>query len=579
MESKANSQIGDWKAPIAASSEDLENSLKSFLQEETPVLSQNGVNLERIEEVESPHGIHYSYRQTWFGYPIYGSNVKLNLTSDLVPKSLFNKTADTRYWPGKGELFDSQIISYEDRSLEKTEKVVFIQNGEPVAALAGHYINREENIYEERVYGLESGEKLHQRDLKAYKGKREDLIEVEGKVFYPNPISSADTTYGGPFRDFDGRDTAALNNERRQVSFHVAEDDSDTLMLRGPNLKIEDFSPPHNEPAQSLDSSFNYTRSEPQFKEVNAYYHIHTFREYVNELGYEGISDNPVSVDARAGHADQSFFVAEDNEISLGVGGVPDGEDADVVLHEYGHALSYYASPGSFNGHESRSFEEGFCDYFACSYGRSLQPERWKDLFNWDGHNEFWSGRWCVTDQRYPEDLSDFDIYSNGEMWAGTLMEIEEEIGRDTTMFLMMSTLYDLAPSMAMEDGAKAFLQNDSLILDGRNSEEIARNLAETGFIDHFNPLEEKLGSYNCSESVLSGFRKIESNTPVLEVTSDKPLNGRLKIFDLQGRERGASSIDGTEARIVLENRMSSGVYILHFHLNQCTVQEKVFIE
>jgi zinc metalloprotease ZmpB len=86
-------------------------------------------------------------------------------------------------------------------------------------------------------------------------------------------------------------------------------------------------------------------------------------------------------------------------------GGVDDAEDADVILHEYGHALLEASAPGLLlNGGEGRAIHEGWSDYWAASYRRYLHQEGyvpggdWRRLFVWDSGwtcdcTTYWSGR------------------------------------------------------------------------------------------------------------------------------------------------------------------------------------------
>ena len=66
----------------------------------------------------------------------------------------------------------------------------------------------------------------------------------------------------------------------------------------------------------------------------------------INQLGY-----------------DNSFDDAAEDELRFGKGGVDDAEDAEVILHEYGHAIHFSQNFG-FGG-EGGAISEGFGDYWA----------------------------------------------------------------------------------------------------------------------------------------------------------------------------------------------------------------------
>jgi hypothetical protein len=58
----------------------------------------------------------------------------------------------------------------------------------------------------------------------------------------------------------------------------------------------------------------------------------------------------------------QLLLLAGDSEIKYGSGAVDDAEDADVILHEYGHSIQDDQVPGFGAGHQAGSIGEGFGD-------------------------------------------------------------------------------------------------------------------------------------------------------------------------------------------------------------------------
>ena len=88
------------------------------------------------------------------------------------------------------------------------------------------------------------------------------------------------------------------------------------------------------------------TRSDNAFEAVMAYFHIDRTRAYVDSLGLsQPLRSKPQKVFANAITDDNSFYSPSTHELVLGTGGVDDGEDADVIVHEYGHSLQDQASP------------------------------------------------------------------------------------------------------------------------------------------------------------------------------------------------------------------------------------------
>ena len=62
---------------------------------------------------------------------------------------------------------------------------------------------------------------------------------------------------------------------------------------------------------------------------------------------------------------DNSFFRDDKANITFGKGGVDDAEDAEVIVHEYGHSVQDGQVPGFGTTLESGAIGEAFGDYLA----------------------------------------------------------------------------------------------------------------------------------------------------------------------------------------------------------------------
>ena len=82
-----------------------------------------------------------------------------------------------------------------------------------------------------------------------------------------------------------------------------------------------------------------------------AYFQINRAESYIQSLGFgdataNGIDDRAQVAVADAFKDDNSFYSPATRKIKYGSGGVDDAEDADVILHEYGHAIQDDQVPG-----------------------------------------------------------------------------------------------------------------------------------------------------------------------------------------------------------------------------------------
>jgi hypothetical protein len=77
------------------------------------------------------------------------------------------------------------------------------------------------------------------------------------------------------------------------------------------------------------------------------------------------IGNRPQAVRINQFGQDNSFATGHPkDELRFGKGGVDDAEDAEVILHEYGHAI-HFAQNFSFASEQAGAISEGFGDYWA----------------------------------------------------------------------------------------------------------------------------------------------------------------------------------------------------------------------
>src|SRR5690606_21449986 len=161
---------------------------------------------------------------------------------------------------------------------------------------------------------------------------------VIGKVFNPDPLTTAQVVYGGAYIDNNDADSPALNNERQSKTF-TEDFDGAVFRLQNDFIQLSDINGNGIQPVTSTTPVFDFTRHENGFEDVNTFYHLSKFRQYVHDLGFSS-ANALVIIDPHGTNEDNSFFSAPNNLI-FGTGGVDDAEDADVLIHEYSHFISY----------------------------------------------------------------------------------------------------------------------------------------------------------------------------------------------------------------------------------------------
>jgi len=282
-------------------------------------------------------------------------------------------------------------------------------------------------------------------------------------------------------------DYVELNAEQFQIE--VRGDFSASIFSLKNNLfEITDFSLPAIVPYSSAINDFTFNRSNKAFEEINIFYHINSFQNYIAELGYGSLHSQKVIIDAHGNSgADNSFFTNTPSpRLIFGDGGVDDGEDASVVIHEYTHALSNFASPNTNIGAERQAIDEALGDYFSSSYYSDFNDFTKGQVFPWDGHNEFWNGRLSNSDSTYESlDLSK-TIYINAEILSATLMDVFEVLGKETTDKLVLETMFLNVSNNTFQDVANNLLLIDSLLFNNVHKCDIYNVLSKRKFKEGF---------------------------------------------------------------------------------------------
>jgi len=203
--------------------------------------------------------------------------------------------------------------------------------------------------------------------------------------------------------------------------------------LRGERVRIESDRPPMADEASGI---FGYPSYDPRFEECMAYFHADHAIARAESLGVGLRGRAPLSVRVHATALDVSWYGQAERAVFLGDGGVDDAEDADIILHEVGHALHDAIVPGFGDG-DTRALSEGFADYWAASLtGDPLIAE-------WDatGYDAEWLRR-VDTEARYPESLTGRS-HADGQIWSGLLWELRGSLGREQTDRLALHAFFE----------------------------------------------------------------------------------------------------------------------------------------
>jgi hypothetical protein len=252
-----------------------------------------------------------------------------------------------------------------------------------------------------------------------------------GTVFLPNPVADLqDQT----LTDQKDADYPAL-----QPAYHaVALSNLDgSGYLRGDWANVVSET---GNPAFSPTNTFTYNRHDDEFEQVMAYYWITEAQNYIQRLGFGSGTFRPInqeSQDVRINQwgVDNSFSWDKKDLLRFGKGGVDDAEDAEVILHEYGHAIQdSQQTPFGFGASiEAGSIGEGFGDYWAVTVSNVVTPTPDAPcVADWDSVSYTSTVPHCLrrvdTNLHYPQDLNG-RVHHDGMIWSRALWDIRNALG------------------------------------------------------------------------------------------------------------------------------------------------------
>ena len=219
------------------------------------------------------------------------------------------------------------------------------------------------------------------------------------------------------------------------------------------------------------DFVWRYEPDNTHFDEVSAFYYVNTIHAWFKEqIGFDG-ADRQVRVTVHyMTDLDNAAYDPINDEIVVGDGTVRDpAHEADVVMHEYGHAVVHTLA--SMTGSEGSAMDEGYADYFTCSFhddplvGEWWMPPYLRDLDN---------------DMIYPFDISG-EPHHDGQIWSGALWEIRRTCGAEVADKLALGALYYLPISPTFLDGKDALLDADEELFASQHRQTIVEVFSRRG--------------------------------------------------------------------------------------------------
>jgi Zn-dependent metalloprotease len=214
--------------------------------------------------------------------------------------------------------------------------------------------------------------------------------------------------------------------------------------------------------ASSATNTFIFDRSDDGFSETMGYYYIDYAERYIQSLGFANVNNRQQIFGVNRLKVDNSFYSPQKKDITYGIGGVDDAEDADVILHEYGHSIQDNQVPGFGSSEEAGSMGEGFGDYWAGSVGAQFSGGFQDEcLAEWDATSYSATVPPCLRrldgTKHYPQDV-DGEVHDDGEIWSAALWQIRAAVGATKADKVILQAHFLLTPTASFNQGANAIV-------------------------------------------------------------------------------------------------------------------------
>jgi hypothetical protein len=416
--------------------------------------------------IESPLGRHVLFQQYDGDKPITGAWLRVDLDDENRVYHLNNSTVPTHRLAGRGRPHNKPMLT-EAAAKKKALSALKAIPSRVRADISAELVTFPGEKRLEPAWKFLIPLREPSRDWRIYINARtgsvlfkEDMMKKSrgtGTVFDPNPVVALDDT--------TLRDSASIPpGAYREVDLF---DLASTGYLDGPYVSTART----KRRVRVKDRAFSFNRKQPGFKEVMVYFHIDRVQRYLQSLGFESVNRRPIAVDIAGSKQDNSQYSPIEKTLSFGTGGVDDAEDAEVIVHEYGHSIQDAQVPGFGKGDEAGAMGEGFGDYLAASVFEGMKPARLKAcIASWDATAYSKDDPPCLrrldTTKHYPEDI-ERDVHHDGEIWSACLWQIRGALGRALTDRLVIGHHYLLQRDATFENAAEALIEVDRRLNDG----------------------------------------------------------------------------------------------------------------
>lgn len=456
---------------------------ENFIANNADLLGSRRVRLRRVRQIESLGAHHVIFQQRLHGFPIQRAYATVHMAKDGSIYLVKNRVVPRDFLAPAAE-FVINMATARRRALQSV-----------ASRLGSVCVVSSEQLWFPVKSILRPAYRVR---IQKRKPRGDWVVFVDGET--GRILRKFDNLSEAVFaRIFDPNPVVALGSARALVKngeFHLPPDDAYIrvrlrALRRGRSLDGQRVTTSLTRRRVNLENKdLRFDSDNRAFEEVMTYFHIDRAIGYLESLGYRGrraIFREPLAINANGTEEDNSWYSPHDRSITFGLGGVDDAEDAEIILHEFGHAIQDAICPGFGQSLEAAAMGEGFGDYFAASFFADKKPRRYQtSVGTWDGIGDTVHNPPCVRRVDEPLTFESFEHsedyeHENGQIWSAALWQIRRALGRDVADRIILESHFQLDGFTTFARGARAIIDADQNLYRGRNADALRRVFRRRG--------------------------------------------------------------------------------------------------
>jgi hypothetical protein len=301
-----------------------------------------------------------------------------------------------------------------------------------------------------------------------------------GQVFAPNPVADLGIQ---TLTDQKDADYFSADPTLRRAYHRVTLTNLDSSgALTGDYAKVLSET---GKPARDTGSGYIFTRDQDQFEQTMGYFWVTQAQKYIQSLGFgstlPAVNKRQQLLRMNQFGGDNSFYREGTGKltITLGKGGVDDAEDAEVIVHEYGHSVQDNQVSGFGSTPDAGAIGEAFGDYLAVTVSAANAPTADEAcVADWDSVSYTIDVPHCLRrvdgNKHYPEDLRQpREVHADGEIWSRALWDMRNALGAKLADTIIIRAQFGFTADISMPAAAAQTIKTARLY--GANAESAAR--------------------------------------------------------------------------------------------------------